>query len=188
MCIRDRSSASEAKNENAVAAHQFANLALEKLESLLNGEGNPDGVKDFGALCQGQSPFPSSPGMKETLEEMLAAIFSRAGNSRGSSGMGGSGGGFGGDINSGFTTNSFSQLNVPVLGPERMRFERSPNSRAGKGGEGDSGRDGVSMAKAQESRRLEIENRETTRVESLQMELAPEKYREAIKRYFSEFD
>ncbi len=187
-------SAQDANNQNGPSAHQFTQLALEKLESLVSGEGNSEDVAKFGSLCQGRNEFGMPPGLKQTLEQLLMGIAGRAGNrGRGQPGnkpgMSRSGGGIGagGDLDSGYAMSGYSQLNVPVLGPDRM--ELNPRANSARGGQGSGGGGNRAQTAAQQTDRINPENQQTTRTESLgQMELVPGKYRDAVKRYFSSFD
>jgi len=123
--------------------------------------------------------------LRSTLQQMLSAILQRhCGNSTGQGPAMAGGGVIGGDINDGYAVGGFSSLNVPVTGPERAAYAAQAVGMSmgeqghGKGGE--RAKPGSEVKKetlpANESAKL--------RGERLQMEQVPEKYREAVKRYF----
>ena len=197
-------STSDADNQDGPSALQYSRLALEKLEGLLEGENESMGedAKKFAAMCQGRNQFGDGgmPGLKETLEQMLGAICMRAGQQPGegqgkgrgklpNQGTGAGGVGMGGDANDGYTMGGFSQLNVPVLGPERMQFDQQPASSSGGGADGDTpGRGPSKTIAASETDRLAAEGSDLTATDSIQIDRAPEKYRDAVRRYFSSFE
>jgi len=89
----------------------------------------------------------------------------------------------GGDANDGYWTGGNSPLNVPVFGPERGSYQSSPaGTAAGAGGRG-SRPDGVPVHHTSET----IGPSETSTVgkQVKPVEVMPEKYRDAIKKYFS---
>lgn len=170
------------ENQDGKLTLHFATLALEKLKELIS---NCSGT-EFGGLCQGQSQitFSVSDQIKSTLQQMLSAIMSRAsGTGKGRIGLAG-GGMIGGDQSDGYWSDGYSPLNVPVLGPARTAFPGG--QEAGVTGPG-SGRGRGPAAGARPAGAEALDRRGATEVksESLPMEQVPEKYRDAIKRYFS---
>lgn len=195
-----------ADNRDGRETHRLAALALEKLKNLLgkddSGAGDGQGEKAggdgggggggggqgslFAGMCRGQGTFDAADDVRATLQQMLSAIMQRrCGNSEGT-GPGMAGGGIiGGDINDGYTVGGFSSLNVPVSGPERAAYS-PPAAGAGMGlqgrGKGSGrGQPGPEVKKE----RLTARESSPLRGERLQMEQVPEKYRDAVKRYFS---
>ena len=196
-----------ADNRDGRETQRLATLALDKLKELLGkgdggkkgepgnrgqgdggegeGEGSPGGRGLFAGMCRGQGSFDAAGDLRSTLQQMLSAILQRhCGNSTGQGPAMAGGGVIGGDINDGYAVGGFSSLNVPVTGPERAAYAAQAVGMSmgeqghGKGGE--RAKPGSEVKKetlpANESAKL--------RGERLQMEQVPEKYREAVKRYF----
>ena len=166
-----------AKNQDAQQAHQSATLALERLESMLSEACK--GGSSFGSLCNSQLRFQVKKDLQSTLEQMLSSLFSRGRD--GGAGGTGEGGAGAGDSDDGYSTGGHSPLNTPVFGPDRT-FLRN-QSRTGKGKE--SG--GASSGVVQPGNREKLPGRPDRELtgESRSPELAPEKYRDALKKYFN---
>jgi len=191
-------SVSEAESGNGASSHQFARLARDKLDALLDGSAGElgDEGQSFAGMCRGRGEFPGQGDMQSTLRQMLAAIGMRGGNgafggsgfSPAGSGLAG-GGSLGGNSNDGYATSGYSQLDVPMMGPERMHL----NSPEGDGLAGDDqgkgkGRGDPRSGQVSERERLQAEADAMARARVEQMERLPEKYRSAVKTYFSAFD
>ena len=194
-----------ADNRDGRETHRLAALALEKMKNLLGkdedgsgqgqggkaggdgGGGGGDGGQGslFAGMCRGQGKFDAADDVRSTLQQMLSAIMQRrCGNSEGT-GPGMAGGGIiGGDINDGYTVGNFSSLNVPVSGPERAAYS-SPAAGVGMGQQG-RGKGSGRGQPGPEVKKESLSARESSplRGERLQMEQVPEKYRDAVKRYF----
>ncbi len=168
---------SAAENQDGKRAHHFATLALEKLEQLLT---DCKGDSGFGSLCQGEIAFNVPKDLKSTLEQMLAAIRMRMGRPGSGSGPG-IGAGAGGDASDGYSTGSYSPLNVPVFGPDRMDF-----STAGRGSGGGGAGRGRARLGPGATEAMRITEPGKIRSESMPLEKVPPKYLEAVKKYFSQ--
>ena len=183
-----RSASIEAANGDGRETHRFASVALERLEQLLS-----DCCSGFGGMCQGACglSFKVPRDLETTLEQMLMALAARLGSGSGSKpGMGGkgrigsSGMGYGGDARDGYWMGGFSPLNIPIFGPERMTYGIRPVSSmvggAGEGRGGESGRIGDD-----DGERMTTPDSSPVRSKSMSLDEVPERYREAVKRYFS---
>ncbi len=189
-------SVGDANAGDGASSHQFARLARDKLDALLDGSSGdlkPTG-QGFAGMCRGRGEFPGHGDIAITLKQMLAAAGMRGASGQGGAGfspdgIGSGGGGGGGDGNDGYATSGFSQLDVPMMGPQRMHLQ-SPNSD-GAGGNDDgkgSGAGNRAGADVSESDRLAAEASALARTRAAQTERLPEKYRAAVKAYFSAFD
>lgn len=182
------------ENQDGKNTHGNARLALEKMKELMENE--KDGA--FGGMAQnrmgsgrgqgqgqGQGQGMGRASLKETLSQLLSALLSRGrGQGQGQSGMGLAGGGSqGGDEGDGYWSGGYSVLDVPISGPARMSFQ-SPTKSGREGGSGvGAGAGSPSTTAAKEV--IGTRGDTTVESESLQIENLPEKYRNAIKKYFS---
>lgn len=161
---------SAAQNTNAPGASQSARQAHEQLAALLpQNEGN-----QFAGLCQGQCQglFPSDSKSGKTLAQGLAGMLGR-------------GGGAGGPNDDGYATQGHTPLNLPVFGPQRTRLTPPPRPAITSLG---SIRDGLTAApQLNEENQASISKpaEEVTGAASLSLQQIPEKYRSAVRKYFS---
>lgn len=166
-----------AENQDGKETLRFASLALEKMKELAaNKKDTP-----FGSLLERKMKFSVPEFCKNTLQQMLDAMGTGMGRGMGpglGTGFGGGGGMLGGDPGDGYWSGGISPLNVPVFGPERMSFE-SPSGMAGRG------RSGVGRVGRGASETMGLRETTPVRSESMPVEAMPEKYRNAIKKYFS---
>ena len=177
------------ENQNGRDAWQAANAALERMNGLLPEDGekerDPDGDSNlFGDLCKGNgSGYRKS--LASTLAQMLEALCSQPGNGIGYGSGRGSGGGGAGDENDGYWGAGQSPLDVPVLGPQRGDYGDKR-----RGGKGHTGKAGAGTGKprigAQSNEHIQIRQQNNADSKSMLIEEIPEKYRDAIKEYFSE--
>jgi hypothetical protein len=167
------------ENQDARQCLHWATLALEKLRELMSSE--CDG--GFGGMCDGKLRFKVSEELNKTLQQMLAAICQRMGGGQeGPSGAAG-GGAIGGDINDGYRVGGYSPLNVPALGPERTSFSTpSEGGRSGNGKGVTGGGSGAAATTGTET--MGPVPGGNPRGESQPLEQVPEKYRNAVRRYF----
>lgn len=187
--VRDRNvaglkeeAATAAGNGNGRKAHESARLALERMKEIMEQEKNGA----FGEMCGGNcgqcSGSAGSESLKETLRQMLKAMLARSG---GQGQTGTSGGPGGGDMNDGYGTGGYSPMNVPVYGPPRTSYRQpAAGGGSGNGPGGGAGRGGPGIRPAA-SERLEPQGAGRVDGDSQPMENLPEKYRDAIKKYFS---
>jgi hypothetical protein len=198
-----------AVNQDGDLSYRKASQALERLQDLLKrlaktpkgsseGQGQGDGEGDgegegqcngFAAMCRGRGGMGFRPpdDLRSTLQQMLSALRRRSGNS-GSGGSGGQGEGdmgMGGDANDGSWMGGSSLFNVPVIGPQRMSFGAGDGG-SGSGAEGSGHGVGAGAANQVSGREVTSPaSKGAATAESLMLEHVPEKYREAVKRYFS---
>jgi hypothetical protein len=91
-----------------------------------------------------------------------------------------------GNANDGYSMNNSSMLNVPLAGPKRSTYSKD-------GGKSGSGKNGRGPGKARSVKissdareNISVKEQQTTETESISFEDAPFKYRNAVKKYFSE--
>lgn len=166
------------ENQDGRAMTDHARLALERMHELLDdcaGTG-------FGQMCRGQMPSGVSRDAAGTLQQMMQAWYPGRGQGDGGIGAGGSGGGF---SESGFAMGGYSALNVPLIGPERLRMG-PPGAGAG---------DDADFRGAWDPAAAVVDGREGDGPGPLQppppdphapqVDRMPEQYRDALQRYFS---
>jgi hypothetical protein len=164
-------------NDRGTLAHQRAQEGLERLEALLPQPGGP-GSCSFTGLCRGFLPQRVPAGTEETLGQLMQGMMAR----RGSGSGGGGGAGMSGE--DGYAVASYSRMNLPIFGPNRtvmMPQASAGLSSTGSAGEAGSG-DGLLRRGDQES--LEARADRAQDGGSLDRQKIPEKYREAVRRYF----
>jgi hypothetical protein len=177
--------ADSADNQDGKQALHFATLALEKLEELMSECCSGQ----FGMMLQneGDMKFEVRKDMESTVRQLLAAILAQMGGGQDQgSGPGPVGAGMiGGSANDGYWTGGYSPMNIPVFGPERMSFPgASDRGLTGKGvGSGSGGKGRISE---DNSETMSITDTTDIESQSMPIEELPEKYREALKKYFSD--
>lgn len=152
------------------------------------GEENP-----FAQMCRGGAPFPGGGGgggdpLANSLEQLLQALRNQLGQSqrRGEGPTpGGSGGGPGGFSDDGYAVRGSSALNIPLLGPNRHHFNLPRGQEVdgvtfGTGG----GTGGTRVALLREGTAPDAPTEDIT-AEEIRFQEVPERYREAIRRYFN---
>jgi len=164
------------ENSDGPKAGRNASVALEKLQSLIEQEGTGGG---FGQMCktmqfqvtQGQGKS-ASPSVAQSLQQMMSAI------------MGQMGGGENGYLAEG------SSLDIPVYGPNRSHFTGQDHHSSSRGkknqtdGKGDGTGDGSSTVQPEATANIADTSKQDIQSEALPLETIPEKYREAVIRYF----
>ncbi len=168
-----------ARNDDGAETLQNARLAKEKLEEFLSQSEN----SPFGGMCRGGMKFNVRDELRDSLGELLASLMSggRGGNG-GRPGDGSAPGGGAGDASNGYSTPSLTRINTPVIGPPRSQFAPGGPAQGSQAQGGQRGAGGVQTEQAgtsagQAGPDLSGPGREP--------EPAPEKYRQALKRYFS---
>jgi hypothetical protein len=171
-----------ARNRDGGPLYRQASLALERMRSLLSScQG--DGGGAFGGLMQCKLRFKVPDACRPTLQQMLGAWKMGGGIGKGR-GMGLAGMGLAGTADDGYAMEGYSPLNVPTYGPQRTALPRFASSgAAGTQGAG---------AGAGAARVADTAHERMGRVGSVEMdrravlpEKFPEKYRDALKRYFA---
>jgi len=125
-----------------------------------------------GGDCQ-LDKFKIRPNMKISMQQMLQALMNRLGQGDGNGGSGGSGSGSGGTSPNGFASQGHMDHLLPVYGPERMEFGGA-DLAYGEYGSG----------KGRSKRRKEVKQSGTG--SSQEAVSVPEKYKQAVKTYFTE--
>jgi hypothetical protein len=169
------------RNTDAVRALREAQLALEKLQSLIQTGGGC--TNRFAGMCRGSRPDLGPQDMKKTLEQMFKSLCRKRGVGEGA----GSGEGFGMDEQgAGTGSEGSSTLGTPVYGPERSSAGamRSGQMREGDGSEGRGGSGSAGRGAPSVSERLPGVDVPGSPGQAVPIERLPVKYREAIKRYF----
>lgn len=182
--VMDGAAKAAEAGDGRLAASQ-ADVARQLLESLLQRKNG------MAAMCSGDSeamPFPLPGDLASTLNALMRSLIPRPGAGAGEQTGGGTSGegGFGGNSDSGYSmAGKLPQL--PVFGPSRSR----PGAKERGGpeiGQGRSGKGGAGRAEDRASTDASEVAAEHTRKgagEAVAPEAVPEKYRAAVKRYFS---
>lgn len=123
--------------------------------------------------------------MTSTMQQMLDALMARAGNGEGEGGDGGVGGGPGGGGQDGYSVAGNSAA-IPAYGPNRLNFSQSQltasrGKATNQGGTGPTGKVDPTTAEAPETETFRENENQTIVPDNI-----PAKYREAVKRYFSQ--
>lgn len=169
-----------ATNRQGEDAHRWASLALERLEALLKK--SCEGGNCMGGMCKGMFSLTGAGDLAETLKQMLDAMCRRSGIGQGKGTGSGPGQGMG--IGEGTAASGHSPLNVPVLGPPRGVFAPASTARGAGRGSGQPGT-GASVEPGAHSA-VSPARRDTVSTLSTTLDQVPEKYRDAVRRYFSE--
>ena len=186
-----------ARNEDIRESRRYATLALEKLQELVS---QPD--EGFGSMADagsggGDKEFSVHEDLQQTLQQMMASMMLGAsgqgrghgmgmglgGSGRGGGGLSG-GGTLGGSAGDGYRMGGHSPLNIPVFGPDRMSFAGSDSGATGRSRDGAGVGDARVRSDASET--MTVTDSQAVGSESMAIEEIPEKYREAVKRYFSD--
>lgn len=166
-------------NQDAKETFRAATLALEKMRELMSGSCN----SPFGGMCEQKLRFSVKESLESTMKQLLEAMCSKKGGNKGPGGAAG-GGTSGGDANDGYWSGGLSPLNVPVMGPPRGSYQ--PSMGGGAGGTGNGRRGGAGGAAVDHSMETtDNVGTGTTGKQGKSIEVVPEKYRDAIKKYFS---
>lgn len=163
--------------------HRDAQLALERLKDLLARQER----NGFGGMCQGRGRlFPGTkPSLAKTLAQMMGALGMGNGQSPEGGGEGRDGAnetGIGGDPQDGYSMERSSMMGLPVYGPERSRFDPAANAAPGPLRKPPAG--GVMCIVDAEGKTVSCKVETSAKPAETGSEI-PEKYREALKRYFS---
>jgi hypothetical protein len=159
-----------------------AQLALEAMERLLD---SPN------ALCQaardGSIRFPTGEGLAGTLAQMLAGMCQRRMPGPGSkpAEVPGSGGGPGGD-GDGYSTEGDPLLNAPLYGPERLAFSGDDTLRGRHGSRRGGSGDGKPAVTADSASAVGAVPTRSTAKRQISLRDVPERYRDAVRRFYGE--
>ena len=203
-------SSENAAEQHGNNAYMYGEKALEMMKRAIDKKTTAGNA--FCRMCRGEMFGNGSGGsgggagggsglggaMRQTAQQMLRSILNQCNNSggkgygsgsgagRGRGGGGGSSAGGEGDINDGYSMDSSSMLDIPVVGPKR--------SIGGGGGSGKSGSVGRGKGRGNSSVKIKSDAQEKlskaggkeTETDSISIDDAPYKYRDAVKKYFSE--
>lgn len=182
-----KAASENARNQNGPGAYRNALDAYKKMLILADKEKENEKEQDsFRDMMNGKINFPLCDGMKSTASEMLNAINKQVNGKN--SGSNGSGGGQFSGGQSGYSESSNSMLNVPVMGPPHSTTGKDdvPGRGSGKGEEGKDG-PGIRVIDRNSSEKLSVSGKEKTEgADTLSVDEVPEKYRDAVKKYFGE--
>ena len=169
-----------AQKENGPDTLKNARLAKEKLEEFLSQCEN----SQFGGLCRGKTKFKVQDELRESLAQLLAALMSGGGRgNKVGQGAGSAPGGGPGDADNGYSVPSHTRLNTPVLGPPRSQFV--PGGQA-RGSHGQGGLGGANVVQSEKTNSTGSPAGKDLSAPGRAPDLVPEKYRKALKRYFSQ--
>ncbi len=170
-------------NSDAARACREAQLALEKLQRLLQ-EGGSTCSNRFQSMCRGQQPNFGPEDLKKTLQQMFRSLCRKRGVGQGSGVGEGEGGD--GDAESGTGGEGYSALGMPVYGPSRSTLGSSARESTGAMGEGRRGSmDGAGRRPAVVEH-LPGAQAVVSPGEAVPVERLPARYRDAVKRYFQD--
>ncbi len=160
-----------AKNGEGREAYERAKLASERLEMLMcesQAQNSP-----MASLMRGEMKFNVPKNIAKTLEQMMSS-FGRSAAGQLASAMSGDG--------DGTQMSSSTPLNTPIYGPPLSSEEGSSRGigSIANGKDGKSTGESTSVDEA-----LEVKNRKQNSKKAITVNQIPEKYREAVKRYFS---
>ena len=156
-----------------------AELARSLLENLMQ-QPNP-----FASMCNGQCMKFSipRPDVNQTMEQMLAGLMCQNPGMSPNQGQGAGGFGMGGSGPTGNAQPGFANLDIPVVGPQRMQFEPA-SMNAGAGGESGNTRN-RGLDEASENEILNPTDLKHATDAAPDLEDIPAAYREAVKDYFT---
>ena len=168
-----------ARKGKSIDATTNALLALSLMEQLMQKPNN-----GFCEMCQGggMPKFSVKQDVAQTMQEMLEALMNRA-TGQGKGKTGGAGGGAGGSGQDGFSV-AGNSANIPVYGPDRLAFSESSSGRGAHQGAG--GGKGVHAAIQQPANQVKPDTFRESEQAKILPENIPDKYRNAVKRYFSQ--
>ncbi len=171
-----------AQNENGPDMLRDARLAKERLEELLSQCEN----SAFGGMCRGGLKFQVRDELRTSMEQMLSSLLKRGGDSKGGGqGTGNAPGGGVGDGADGYSVSAHTRMNTPVIGPGRRQFVQGGGAKGGAG-RGSGGLGEGSGARTKDTQTSSGHAGRDFSGPGRAGELAPEKYRQALERYFSQ--
>lgn len=177
-----------AEKQRGNKAYLHAEKALEQMQRLKKDDEQKKSGKgqanSFIQMLKGQMPGSVPQKLRKTAQDMLSTILRQGGKQGGGSGGRGMGGA--GDPADGYSQESSSMLDIPVVGPERHSLS-SENPYAPKHsrmrGKGGRGVTGTSISKdAKEN--IKIQDEVNTETDSISLDDTPYKYKDAVKKYF----
>ncbi len=126
--------------------------------------------------------FEVKQDVAQTMNQMMQALMARVPRGVGQGQIGGAGGGAGGSGDDGYSV-AGNSVNVPLYGPDRTNYSQSSNVT----GTCASSVHSQSTAKNnQEKGKIKPKNQQDTTDSKLAPENIPARYKQAVKRYFSQ--
>jgi len=179
--LRDnlRGAAESVANEANRQAFQRAGAALEAMKAI------PEDQRDspFQQACRGGGmPQGGGDPLAASLDQLLRAL-NNADRSGGEN-PGGSGGGPGGFSDDGYAVGGSSLLNIPMLGPNRHRFDM-PRGGFVEGGAASGGRPGQRQADLRLGEGVAGSDA-PAHLPAVEWENTPTRYRDAVRAYFEQ--
>ena len=135
--------------------------------------------KEEGGLPQ----FKVQADVQQTMDQMMKALMARVPRGTGNGGVGGAGSGAGGSGGDGFST-AGNSVNVPLYGPDRLMFPQG-GGLAGSHGMNSGGGRRPAPERA-ENNSVKPKVQEVGSSLKLAKDDVPHKYKQAVKRYFSD--
>ena len=168
----------------AAEAFDNAERARALLERFLNREDDP-----FAAAARGEAPQFDIPDLDKTLEEMLEGLLAQNPGMGGEPGQGdqpgGPGGmGFGPGGMAGGRGDGFPMNNLPMVGPDRMRFGSSPVPGSGRG-EGGKTPAAPPLPQTAETGKIVPPADRSGQSAAPAPESIPEPYRDAVRKFMT---
>jgi hypothetical protein len=179
--LRDnlRGAADAVANEANRQAFQRASAALEAMKA------TPEDQRDspFQQACRGGGmPQGAGDPLSASLDQLLQALNNADRSGEGQ--PGGSGGGPGGFSDDGYAVGGSSLLNVPMLGPNRHRFDM-PRGGFVEGGAASGGRPGQRQADLRQGEGVSGSDGPAN-LPAVEWESTPSRYRNAVRAYFEQ--
>lgn len=199
-------SSENAAGQHGNYAYMHGEKALEMMKRAVDKKNT--GYNAFCRMCRGEmsggcsgngscsvngSGNGNGNSILKTERQMLRSILRQCnnnnqGNGYGSGagrGMGGSIAGGEGNINDGYSMNNSSVLDIPVIGPKRSSAGGNVSGQLGIGRGKGIGNIGVKI-KSDAKENLSETGKKETDTDSISIDDVPYKYRDAVKKYFSE--
>jgi hypothetical protein len=175
---------SASRNSDAPRTYREAQLALESLKGLLQ-PGAAGCSNCFSGMCRGQQPDFGAADIRKTLQEMFRSLCRKRGVGQGQGTGSGSGEGGTQGESGGTGSEGYSELGTPVYGPGRSQMSKGGEGQwqTGEGSGNGAGASGAGHRAAVVERLPGMESGKPAG-EAIQFERLPEKYRDAVKRYF----
>lgn len=178
--------AKSAEAADSKAAGEQAAEALKRLEDLLKKD---NGICEMCRGGDGPPKFPWPQDLEQTMQQLMQSLIPKLGGGSGQGskpgGAGGEGQGASGDSESGFSMQGKAPR-LPMFGPPRSRFQRNAGPQLGGSGKSGAG-SGKGPERDADVGRDEVatQTKRSAAGEGAGTEAVPEKYREAVKRFFS---
>lgn len=170
----------QAKKDNTPNTFVNSQLALVGMDTLMNSDNK---------LCQscknGGIHFMTQEGLSETLAQMLAGMCKKRGVGKKPGQNPEASGGGEGDASDGFSTEGDPLMNAPVYGPDRMAFGGEGDLSGKTASRGQSG-NGKPVVTPENANTISTEATRTSAKRQISLRDVPERYREAVRKFYGE--